>query len=173
MSHRRRARTASRVECALCLENEMDCSEAGLTASSLVVKAGYWRPHNTTINIKPCPVPQACVNSSCVEGHTGPFCMVCAAGYSRWRRAGLCEACPDDTGWSVARSIAALILCLFLIVLSVLVVSCWAFGFASGRRSSCRGRKRATPSGQGSSPVKEVPGFAVPLAKRPRPARQQ
>ena len=105
-----------RGECAVCLQDEMNCTVSGLTTQSVAVKAGFWRSHNATITIKPCPVPEACVHSSCAKGHRGPFCMVCDPGYSRWRRAGLCEACPEQMGWGVVRAIAALILCLVLLV---------------------------------------------------------
>ena len=96
----------------------MDCAgQIGLTTQSVVVKAGYWRSNNATDYIKPCPVPEACINSSCAQGHHGSFCMVCAPGYSRWRRAGLCETCPKQLGWGIMRAIAALILCLVLLVI--------------------------------------------------------
>eukprot|EP00947_MAST-08B_sp_MAST-8B-sp1_P004996 g4996.t1 len=96
----------------------MDClEEEGLTIAKIPIKKGFWRSHDGTNDIKPCPVQDACVNSSCATGHQGPYCMVCSTGYSRWQRTQLCEPCPESMAWGIIRSIFALVLCIALLVI--------------------------------------------------------
>ena len=90
--------------CVLCSRG-MECSTEGAALLSLVLLPGYWRPSNTTTDVRPCPDAElrntsGCQGGSqaegyCADGLTGPFCLLCASypltnqsrselRYSRW-----------------------------------------------------------------------------------------
>jgi hypothetical protein len=78
-------------------------SESGLTLETLILKKGWWRVGVDTLDIRECPVEEACVggNSSevdgyCREGHTGPYCHLCVDDFSA-DVFGLCQKCDAGT----------------------------------------------------------------------------
>lgn len=97
----------------------VDCSgSAGLTLSTIEIKASFWRSAPDSIEILECPFPERCLGGNasgsgsgrralaapasafsdayCAEGSTGPLCAVCAAGY-RSQKSGGCVACEGGS----------------------------------------------------------------------------
>ena len=69
-----------------------------ITRISLKVESGFWRVGTDSDVILECSHPEFCTGGSsvdsngtasgglCVEGHTGPYCLVCEGGYYQVRR---------------------------------------------------------------------------------------
>jgi len=75
----------------------------GMTLESLSLELGFWRTDKNSLDIRQCPVEPACVGGNstdedgyCLEGHEGPYCNICKAGYTKdaFR---LCKSCEMNT----------------------------------------------------------------------------
>ncbi|CAN0218885.1 unnamed protein product [Ectocarpus sp. 4 AP-2014] len=56
------------------------------TLETLDLERGYWRSSNTSTEIRECYEVDSCVGGAgdlCAVGYDGPFCAVCAEGYTR------------------------------------------------------------------------------------------
>ena len=84
--------------------------------NELLVDTHYWRSALNSSQIYACPLPNKCLggaNSTCVEGHTGPLCRLCAEGHTPIRS----MDCVECTG------LLALQICGILLILLVFI---WA-----------------------------------------------
>lgn len=93
------------------IEDRANCSKEGLSMETLLLKPGYWRHSNTTMDIKRCvrshvgttPCTGALQASSddtgsslCVAGTTGPLCQLCSVDGTYFHKAqAMCTECPD------------------------------------------------------------------------------
>ena len=84
------------------------------TLAELPLEEGFWRATDSSLEVKSCMVPEACVGGNstdeyCREGHTGPYCNVCEDNYSK-DVFGLCNSCAGEGGMmSVLLTILTLI----------------------------------------------------------------
>ena len=97
------ANGSAESECRECPEHAI-CDHTNVTLHALRLQKGYWRHAPDSLEIRRCPEPDACVggaivnattDSMCRQGHTGPLCAVCVAGYAKTRE-GLCAQCPPE-----------------------------------------------------------------------------
>ena len=99
---------------------------SGQLLEEAVVKPKWYRLHNSSTNVVPCPKPSTqCTGDGthgdqlCKEGHEGPFCMICALGdNSRHVRSG--DECVKCSGGSIAQLYLAGILAVLFSVCVVL-----------------------------------------------------
>lgn len=66
--------------------------------AELVLDEGYWRAHNMTDVIYPCPVVGSCLGgeaSTCASGYQGTLCNACAANYYRYA-SWQCRSCEHE-----------------------------------------------------------------------------
>jgi hypothetical protein len=78
------------------------CLSAGATcngSSVVLLRPGYWRAPNASVEIFLCPILDAClgettsgVGSKCYNGSTGPLCSLCEAGFGKTKTT-LCQEC--------------------------------------------------------------------------------
>ena len=66
--------------CKPCPTPGTSCKEKGVSLNNLPVNDYYWRSDATSSNLVRCENEEACVNSTCAEGHEGPTCGVCSDG---------------------------------------------------------------------------------------------
>ena len=83
---------SSRGVCVACDEG-MDCLSAGTDARTLGAKDGFARPTAESPAVVDCPIPEACVNNSCLAGNTGVLCAVCDRGFYRSSQFSVCSQC--------------------------------------------------------------------------------
>jgi hypothetical protein len=79
----------------------MNATRFGATLEEVPLLAGFWRISINTSDIRQCPVAEACVGGAdpveyCREGHDGPYCNLCEAGFSK-DVFGLCQECQTST----------------------------------------------------------------------------
>ena len=79
----------------------MNSTNFGSTINDIAVLPGYWRISNTTDDVRECPVSKACVGGVattkyCREGHEGPYCNLCAEGFSK-DVFKMCQQCKTST----------------------------------------------------------------------------
>ncbi|CAM9183884.1 unnamed protein product, partial [Ectocarpus sp. 12 AP-2014] len=100
----------------------------GATLATLEVLPGFYRSSETSTDIRECFHKKACdggsaVGTYCSEGYIGPYCAVCAAGYSPgYSRT--CKSCMGDSKKSAlvfAAAIGALALAAVVALVSRLV----------------------------------------------------
>lgn len=89
------------------------CSKSGVTMENMEVEAGWWRPHNMSLDMYKCILPSHCLgghNSVCGTFRVGLVCSLCAEGYaaSGSGRTGVCELCKSK-GNSVVEVVFLLI----------------------------------------------------------------
>ena len=78
------------------------CTSDGIVLGLLPLEEGYWRARNESPVVLPCNVPGACLGGAvvadalCREGHRGPYCEICDAGFYRDAASGLCEDCAGS-----------------------------------------------------------------------------
>ncbi|GMH92837.1 hypothetical protein TL16_g12465 [Triparma laevis f. inornata] len=86
---------------------EVDNLTLSTTLGTLKIEPGYWRTGGTSIDVRECPVAEACVGGNgtdyCREGHDGPYCNLCADGFAKDPFL-LCQSC-NTTATSVVLSI--------------------------------------------------------------------
>lgn len=85
----------------------------------LNLEKDYWRVDDNSATILPCPVPGVCLGGTntttqCQEGNTGPYCTVCAEGYTK-SSSGNCYSCdsPSDTAGEILSTV------LFVVILGL------------------------------------------------------
>ena len=64
----------------------VELNRKGMTLQTLALKPGTWRTDPESIDIRDCPVEDACVGGNatyCLEGHLGPYCNLCEDGFSK------------------------------------------------------------------------------------------
>jgi len=87
-------------ECVECDSEEgMMCEEDGLTTETLKIKGGFWRFSNSSLDIEECKPAKDCAQinaTQCEEGHDGPICANCQAGFARSKVSNKCDLCPPD-----------------------------------------------------------------------------
>jgi hypothetical protein len=89
------------------------------------LKKGNYRTSATSLNVANCPIAAACIGNAragdalCIDGHEGPFCMVCTLnGTSRYEWSGKsCVLCDGGQEWTVYG------VCLFLGIVVLLIVA--------------------------------------------------
>jgi len=103
----------------------IDESIPGMTLASMEVQPEWWRTGSESIDIRECPVPEACVggnrsddNGLCLEGHSGPYCNLCEKGFAKDPFL-ICKECDVD-----ATSVALSILLLIIGILAVAALYC-------------------------------------------------
>ena len=119
----------------------VQCNESGVELEAVPIVADFWRQSPASRTARPCFTQGVCgggtsVAQQCIEGHTGPYCAVCAFGYHGGGDGTICERCPDDPGrttLTIAVSAACFGGAVLLLVLFV-------FLYATGQ---CGGLKRA------------------------------
>lgn len=73
------ASTSEKI-CSPCPAGVICQPNTNMTVQNLQLQKGYWRTSGSSGNVLACPVPDACLggsNSTCREGHEGPYCDVC------------------------------------------------------------------------------------------------
>ena len=105
-------------QCTECPEG-VDCRGGG----EIWIKPGYYRSENTSgLFVMPCNDSEArCLggqNNSCIEGHTGPFCLQCLQSEGFVPEDGDCVDCEKSTHmvWGVLAIMGSLIYQIFLLV---------------------------------------------------------
>lgn len=98
------ANSSERATCRPCRPDATTCNETFLTAISLPIQPGFWRPNELSVQFYKCR-PGVCVGSYsqhgvlaedlCREGHWGPQCASCMDGRFKDLR-GLCQECRTD-----------------------------------------------------------------------------
>jgi len=89
----------SGIECEEMMEGAADNTPRA-TLAELPLEEGFWRATDSSLEVKSCMVPEACVGGNsteeyCREGHTGPYCNVCEDNYSK-DVFGLCNSCAGE-----------------------------------------------------------------------------
>ncbi|GMI14940.1 hypothetical protein TrVE_jg10948 [Triparma verrucosa] len=78
----------------------MSTTVEAMTLSTVTVEPGFWRVGPQSIDIRKCPVSDACPggNSSnyCREGHAGPYCNLCEPDYTK-DPFQICQTCSSTT----------------------------------------------------------------------------
>ncbi|CAM9743167.1 unnamed protein product [Phaeothamnion confervicola] len=77
------------LDCHACTAG-FDCSGVGVGPAEVPMEPGYWRANLTLMEGRACLFPDACPGGAaerstdeyCAEGYKGPYCAVCASGYS-------------------------------------------------------------------------------------------
>jgi hypothetical protein len=107
--------TLERDRCEKFADEGVDLSDEGMTLEMLRLLPGYWRTNNRSSDVRPCPVAEACTGwtnasaSYCRGGHTGPYCNLCAEGFSK-DAFGLCQPCGEGGEiWSKVGGIVAVV----------------------------------------------------------------
>ncbi|KAG5187583.1 hypothetical protein JKP88DRAFT_307130 [Tribonema minus] len=117
--------------CEFCDDDKLNCDELGITFDALKLRAGYWVAALglQQSDVVPCFNADACrgglpladaarVNTTdgyCAEGYMGPYCAVCASGYSATISQS-CERCEGSTAALLAAAAAAVLLVVALLV---------------------------------------------------------
>ncbi len=125
------------TSCETCPSVGVDCSYRHL----VFVQPGFYRPSNLS-DIQPARCPEhstsACLGgpyagqSSCAEGHHGPFCGVCDQNWYKPFE-GNCRRCPTEETSADEPSLGELLLPYLLVLLGVVAVS--AAHFSAAHRS--------------------------------------
>ncbi|GMH88080.1 hypothetical protein TL16_g11053, partial [Triparma laevis f. inornata] len=105
----------------------IDAVTPGMTLADMEIRPEYWRTSPTSIDVRECPVPEACVggnrsdeNGLCLEGHSGPYCNLCVDGWAKDPFL-ICKKCDIDVT-SVALTILVVVVmvgagvCLYYVV---------------------------------------------------------
>ena len=81
-------------------------STEGMTLETLTLEPGNWRTGPASLEIRPCHVDLACIGGNgtyglngtayCREGHHGPYCSICAHGFSV-DAFGFCQNCDASS----------------------------------------------------------------------------
>ena len=86
--------------CVKCNEQELDCDHFGVTLQNVIVRPGYWRRSNTSMDILTCLNEDDCIggtfSTQCASNRGGVLCSVCFDGHVRI--GGDCELCPVGQG---------------------------------------------------------------------------
>lgn len=111
----------------------------GATPTSLNLSHGHWRVSPTSLVIERCLDEASClggINTStfCREGHMGPLCAVCEAGYTR--SDGVCEACATGSG-AAFDAVALVPLLVTLVIFGPCLVFCAIIACSCPSRLSC------------------------------------
>ncbi|KAG5187595.1 hypothetical protein JKP88DRAFT_307196 [Tribonema minus] len=117
--------------CAVCDTRKVDCDALGATFDALRLRAGYWVAALglQQSDVVPCFNADACrgglpladatqVNTTdgyCAEGYMGPYCAVCASGYSATIRQS-CERCEGSAAALLGAAAAAVLLAVALLL---------------------------------------------------------
>ncbi|KAH8060193.1 hypothetical protein JL722_5155 [Aureococcus anophagefferens] len=91
------AGTTGAALCVLCPEEGSRCLSEGITLETLPLKADYWRASLHSDELYACALDDACGGGAadyCEDGHGGPLCGVCDAGWTLDLVANSCVACP-------------------------------------------------------------------------------
>lgn len=78
------ASTSAKI-CTTCPVGAVCAAGSNVTVQNLQLEKGYWRTNVNSGNVLACPVLEACLggsNSTCREGHEGPYCDVCVKKYA-------------------------------------------------------------------------------------------
>ena len=100
-----------------------DCARDGITVEQLPIKPGFWRSSAESLDIFKCNVKSVCRGGSqiensdsyCETGNVGPYCAVCAHGYTK-RADDKCIKCGKKQAGLVSIGI-------LIVVLSVILAS--------------------------------------------------
>jgi hypothetical protein len=138
------------TKCGYCPEG-LNCNvdpslhPSGQVLEEARLKGGYYRAHNSSLNVVKCPAPQTqCVGGAtfgselCALGYKGAFCMVCelgdlAKGEVRYTRSG--DECLKCDGSSEA------ILYTTLTLLGLLMIGAVVFVSRAKKKKRGKGRK--------------------------------
>jgi len=130
---------SSAAGCSACPDGTA-CDAGTGTLTELPIAAGYWRISASTTVVHLCPYPKSCAGGAafedrgdgyCSDGHAGPLCAVCKAGYFFDPEDKVCTKCEGGGGAAqVASSAPIIILVLICVVLAV------SFCCGSGDKSS-------------------------------------
>uniref|UniRef100_A0A7S1CKE0 Tyrosine-protein kinase ephrin type A/B receptor-like domain-containing protein n=1 Tax=Bicosoecida sp. CB-2014 TaxID=1486930 RepID=A0A7S1CKE0_9STRA len=132
----------------------MDCTAAGLRIEDVPLAPGYWRATVTDVDVRRCPNADFClggvggglaVNGSsasyesplCIEGHTGPFCTSCLAGWGRSQTASSrCAPCQGQRPSMSVVIAGGLVFCFALSMVFVVLLFFvrWVCGCRKGNR---------------------------------------
>jgi hypothetical protein len=105
------------------------------TQRHLLVKAGYWRITPITMEIRQCPLPEACLGgtnysnlgiSYCNEGYMGPLCATCVVpGFfynPDFRTCDACEAGGKESQLASPTPVIVGLLFLFILIGAISII---------------------------------------------------
>ena len=132
------------VECPTGMLCDSSSHPSGQILEEAVIEPEWYRLHNSSTNVVPCPKPSTqCTGNGthgddlCEEGHEGPFCMICTLSETvRYVRSG--DECTKCSGGSFVQLYLA-------IVLGILF-------FAGGILYMKRGTRNRRPHSDGKNP---------------------
>ena len=132
------------VECPTGMLCDSSSHPSGQILEEAVIEPEWYRLHNSSTNVVPCPKPSTqCTGNGthgddlCEEGHEGPFCMICTLSETvRYVRSG--DECTKCSGGSFVQLYLA-------IVLGILF-------FAGGILYMKRGARNRRPHSDGKNP---------------------
>ena len=123
-------------ECKLCTETHYqmrpgtNCTEAGTRLDVLPVMPGFFRQGPKAQMVRKCiniDADAACLggvrtneSDKCAEGHSGPYCAVCIAGYHGGGDGKPCVQCEGDTGKTILIQVGSALGVLLVLVLLLL-----------------------------------------------------
>ena len=105
-------------KCSICPDG-VECSTYGVSQESAVLQKGYWRTSLNSSNVSPCESSTiACSGGNgtdlCAVGYEGPYCSLCADGYSYSVFLGGCKQCDDKA--NVAKNMIVAVSLMILLV---------------------------------------------------------
>ena len=107
--------------CSACPQPGTNCSEPGVTITTLELAPGYWRSENTSVAVLSCPDEHRGEDSACGggvaacregSGVSGVFCTLCPEDMYKQYETSSCVSC-DDVTYSLA---VPLLLALVLLI---------------------------------------------------------
>ena len=130
--------------CYLCPQPGTNCSEPGVTITTLELAPGYWRSGNTSVAVLPCPDEHRGEDSACgggtaacreESGVSGVFCTLCPDDMYKQYETSSCVSC-DNVTYSLA---VPLLLAVVLLIASGL---CFAHAASSASKEAVKKLQR-------------------------------
>ena len=148
-------------------KGKVDCSEKGISLSSLPLRNGFWRLTQSSTQILPCSPLERCVpvqNESfpsehwwsdvyCTPGHTGVLCEDCRGGLSR--SVDGCVSCTPDK-MQYDQAIGGL--WIFLACVVVLLPACRVCFVAQRKKTRSNKRMRRKQSSTSTQKIRKAVG---------------
>ena len=138
------------LECVPCgtveeRDGATNCTNAGMILDQLPVSRGYFRQGSTARYVRACPKPGFCqgglhVDSQCISGHRGPYCLVCSEKYTMAIDKS-CTLCEGNPALSIALQVSGSVAVLVALMLAYLYYlrrgfkTTWTLISLSGRLS--------------------------------------